>query len=178
MQKSWLWPRWFRAGVTILALAASVVQVTAWAQANPAVVPGQPLNFSVQLRPDTTEPITPECIAAEVTAGDRRVPAAQVRTTLESLGPDGARIRVTTAQRIDAPVVSVELTVGCESRVTRRYMLMAEAAPAAAPASVPMQAVAAVPSASAGPRVATPQRSEQRNEPRQERAAAAASRAA
>lgn len=112
----------------------------------PAAVLGQPLNFSVQLRTDSGEPITPECIAAEVTAGDRRVPAAQVRTALESLGPEGARIRVTTTQAIDDRVVSVQLNVGCQARVTRRYMLMAEPA-ARAERPAPVRA------ATAGPRL-------------------------
>jgi len=108
------------------------------------VVLGQPLNFSVQLRTDAGEPITPECIAAEVFAGDRRVPAAQVRTALESLGPEGARLRVTTTRRIDAQVVSVQLNVGCQARVTRRYMLMAEPA-ARAERPAPVRAATAGP---------------------------------
>ena len=177
MQKLWPRPRWLRAGVTILALAATAAQEAAWAQGTPAVVLGQPLNFSVQLRADSTEPVTPECIAAEVSAGARRLPAAQVRTTLESLGPEGARIRVTTLQRIDDPVVSVQLSVGCQSRVTRRYMLMAEpaaVAAVAASASVPAQTVVAAPPASAARRVAPAPRSE----PPQERRAAAVPRAA
>lgn len=146
MQKSWPRPRWFRAGVTILAWAASAAPAATWALATPAVVLGQPLNFSVQLRADSDEPITPECIAAEVTAGDRRVPAAQVRTALESLGPEGARIRVTTTQSIDDRVVGVQLIVGCQSRVTRRYLLRAEPA-ARAERPAPVRA------ATAGPRL-------------------------
>jgi len=114
-----------------MALAATAVCQTGWTQGSTSVVLGQPLNFSVQLRTDSGEPVTPECIAAEVSAGERRLPAAQVRTALESFGADGVRIRVTTTLRIDDPVVSVQLTTGCQSRVTRRYMLMAE--PAATP---------------------------------------------
>ena len=138
----------------------------------PAVVLGQPLNFSVQLRNDNGEPVTPECIAAEVSVGERRLPAGQVRTVLESLGPDGARIRVTTAQRIDEPGVTVQLTVGCQARVTRRYMLMAEPAAALAAAAVSpvlAQPVAASPPDNASTRVAPAQRSQ----PRQERPVAA-----
>jgi len=125
MQQSWFRPRWFRA--VVVASAAAAAGGAGWAQGAPAVVLGQPLNFSVQMRSDSGEPITPECIAAEVSVGDRRLPAAQVRAALESVGADGARVRVFTLQRIDEPVVSVQLTVGCQSRVTRRYMLLAEA---------------------------------------------------
>jgi pilus assembly protein FimV len=146
MQKSWLRPRWFMAGVA--ATAAMAACGPTWAQGVPAAVLGQPLNFSVQLRTDTGEPVTPECIAAEVSVGERKLPAAQVRTALESLGPDGARIRVTTAQRIDEAVVSVQLTLGCQARVTRRFMLMAEAAPASLPA-LAVAAIAPTPSSAA-----------------------------
>lgn len=173
MQKSWLRPRWFRAGVTVLASMAACA--TAWAQGAPAVVLGQPLNFSVQLRTDSGEPVTPECIAAEVSVGERKLPAAQVRTALESLGPEGARIRVSTSQRIDEPVVSVQLTLGCQARVTRRYMLMAEAAAAVAatpPASVPIAPASPVPPATSPTRAAPAQP----GTPRGERIAAAAPR--
>ena len=175
MHKSWLRPSWFKAGVTLLAAGAACA--TCWAQATPAVVLGQPLNFTVQLRNDTGEPVTPECIAAEVSVGERRLPAGQVRTVLESLGPDGARIRVTTAQRIDEAGVSVQLTVGCQARVTRRYMLMAVPAAAVAAAlagPVAAQPVAVLPPDNASTRVAPPQGSQ----PREARPAAAISRAA
>ena len=174
MHKSWLRPSWFKAGVTLLAAGAACA--TCWAQATPAVVLGQPLNFTVQLRNDTGEPVTPECIAAEVSVGERRLPAGQVRTALESLGPDGARIRVTTAPRIDQPGVSVQLTVGCQARVTRRYMLMAEPAAtvAAAAAAAAADAVAAQPAAASPPAGATTRVAPaQRSQPRQERPVAA-----
>lgn len=128
-----------------MAWAATAACGGACAQGAAAVVLGQPLNFSVQLRTDSGEPVTPECIAAEVSAGERKLPATQVRTALESLGPEGARIRVTTTQRIDDAVVSVQLTLGCQARVTRRYMLMAE--PAAVGATAVAAAVATVPAA-------------------------------
>lgn len=152
MQNSWPRPRWFRAGVG--ALLALTAFEAAWAQGVPAMVLGQPLNFSVQVRTDTGEPVTPECIAAEVSVGERRLPAAQVRAALESLGPDGARVRVTTVQGIDDSVVSVQLSLGCQARVTRRYMLMAEAPAAAAPPR-PAKAERTAPAraAPAGPRL-------------------------
>ena len=156
MKNSWPWPRWFRAGVGALAVLAGCQ--AAWAQGVPAVVLGQPLNFSVQVRTDTGEPVTPECIAAEVLVGGRKLPAAQVRTALESLGPEGARVRVTTLQGIDGSVVSVQLALGCQARVTRRYMLMAEAAavvgaPAVTAAPAAPRPVKAERVASVGPRL-------------------------
>ena len=173
MQKSPLRPSWFKAGATLLAAGAACA--TCWAQGTPAVVLGQPLNFSVQLRNDNGEPVTPECIAAEVSVGERRLPAGQVRTALESLGPDGARIRVTTAQRIDQPGVSVLLTVGCQTRVTRRYLLMAESSAAVAAAATSL--APAPPAAASPPDISTTRIAPaQRIQPRQERPVAASPR--
>ena len=168
MQNSWFLPHRIKA-LVVAAVAAGALGAC-WAQSartltltpattpTPAVVLGQPLNFSVQLRTDAGEPVTPECITAKVTAGERRLTAAQVRTALDSSGPEGARIRVTTLMRIEEPVVNVQLTVGCQARVTRSYLLMAEPAvnvPAAKPAAT--SAPAAGPSAT--------QRSERRSAP-------------
>ena len=168
MQNSWFLPH--RIEALVVAAVAAGALGPCWAQSarpptlalaptpisTPAVVLGQPLNFSVLLRTDAGEPVTLECITAEVTAGERRLTAAQVRTALDSSGPEGARIRVTTLMRIEEPVVNVQLTVGCQARVTRSYLLMAEPAvnvPAAKPAAT--SAPAARPSAT--------QRSERRS---------------
>jgi hypothetical protein len=106
---------------------------------------GQPLDFSVQVRTDPTETLAPECVSAEVLVGERRVPPAWVRAALEVQGPESARVRVVTTQAVDEPVVTVNVDVGCQSRVSRRYVLLVDlpvaqpAAPAfaAAPPEVP-----------------------------------------
>lgn len=162
MLKYWLRPRWFRAWVFALATVGACGAVESLAASTVAL--GQPLDFSVLLRSDSGEAITPECIAAEVSVGNRRLPATQVRAMLESAGADGARVRILTLQRIDEPVVSIELSVGCQARVMRRYMLMADMAASvtsaavssgqsARPAKVERAVPAAVRSLTAGPRL-------------------------
>ena len=179
MQNSWFSPH--RMNASVVAAVAAGALGTCWAQSarpptlvltptptstsTPAVVLGQPLNFSVQLRTDSGEPITPQCITAEVTAGERRLTAAQVRTALDTSRPEGAQIRVTTLMRIEEPVVNVQLTVGCQARVTRSFLLMAEPAvnvPAAKPAATSAQAA----------RTSATQRSERRPAPAARRAIA------
>jgi hypothetical protein len=128
---------------------------------------GEPLDFAVQLRTDSGENLAPGCVGAEVVMGERRVPPVWVRTSLEVLGPELARVRVTTTQPIDEPVVTVNVGVGCTLRVSRRYVLLVEppsmapavAAPAfaAAPPEVPAaMAAAGVPAgASTAPAAST-----------------------
>jgi hypothetical protein len=109
---------------------------------------GQALDFAVSLRTDPGETLVPECAHADVMLGDRRLPPPLVRTAIETLGPDAARVRVVSAERIDEPVVTLTITVGCTSRVSRQYVLLVDppamapavAAPAFAanPAPVPM----------------------------------------
>ena len=111
---------------------------------------GQPLEFIVQVRLQPGETLAQECVSAEVTVGERRVPPALVRAVLVATGADTARIRVTTDQAIDEPVVGVLLNAGCAAaRFTRRFVVLADppidTAPVmAAAVPVPVQALAPV----------------------------------
>jgi hypothetical protein len=124
---------------------------------------GQPLNFAVAVRLDAGDSLTPECVAAEVVIGDRRVPSALVRTVIESTGIGMARVRVQTQGNVDEPIVQVQLAVGCSNRISRSYVVLADppgmslappSAPslAAAPALLPpAPAEAAAPAQPAAP---------------------------
>lgn len=82
---------------------------------------GQPLDFAVTVKLDADESLSAQCVAAEVTAGDRRIPAAQVRTRLQRAG--GERIaRVSTTIRLNEPVVTVLLTLGCPPRLSHKFV--------------------------------------------------------
>jgi hypothetical protein len=105
---------------------------------------GQPLDFAVQVRLDAGEVLTPECVSAEITAGDQRVPPPLVRTRVEWQGPESARIRVFTLVGIDEPVIGINLSSGCSSRVSRRYVVLADPPElAVAPALTPLVLAAA-----------------------------------
>ena len=143
-----------------LAAAAALDAAAAGLSAtSTSAVLGQPLDFAVQVRLQPGETLAQECVSAEVTVGDRRVPPPLVRALLVATGTDAARIRVTTDQAIDEPVVGVLLNAGCASaRFTRRFVVLADPpidlAPATAAAPlVPAQALApaAVPSTGSPP---------------------------
>lgn len=122
------------------ALAAAGASAAGFGPGGPGAVLGQPLDFVIQLRTDAGEALAPECVAAEVTAGEHRVPPALVRTVLELLGPELARVRVQTLQGINEPVIGVQLTVGCQTRIARRFLVLADP-----PSSAATPAAAAVP---------------------------------
>jgi pilus assembly protein FimV len=82
---------------------------------------GQPLNFAAALRLDADESLERECVSAEVQSGDNKLASAQVRATLEGLGTE-RNVRVTTLSIIDEPVVTISVTVGCTSKITRKFV--------------------------------------------------------
>jgi pilus assembly protein FimV len=122
--------------VTFLALAALAAQAQAvgFGPAPTGAVLGQTLDQSVTVRLDPGERLGPECVSAEVLVGDQRLPANAVRARLE--GEGGAlSVRVLTTTVVDEPVVTLSISVGCPTRLSRRFVLFADPAPASAPSS-------------------------------------------
>lgn len=94
---------------------------------------GQPLEFVVPVRVEAGESITADCVSAEVMLGERRLPAPLVRTAVEVVSLDVVRVRVTTTQAVDEPVVNVGVSLGCPPRLARRFVVFAEPPATAAP---------------------------------------------
>ncbi|MBC7941096.1 MAG: hypothetical protein H7Z19_15290, partial [Chitinophagaceae bacterium] len=131
---------------SLAALAANSASAAGFGQSAQSAPLGQPLDFAVQLRLDAGEVLGPECVSAEVSAGDRRLPPALVRTELELTGPETARVRVLTSQSIDEPVLVIALQVGCVARVSRRFVVLADPpVTAAAPTMAAVPLIAAAP---------------------------------
>ncbi len=110
------------ASILLLAGAASSVEAAGFSRTISRTTLGQPLDFVALLVMGSDESFDRTCVAATVVAGDRLVPAAQVRSTLEGLGSAQPRVRVTTAVPMDEPVVTIEVTVGCNSKMSRRFV--------------------------------------------------------
>ena len=167
-----------RATALILACAASATtpeaQAIGFGRVAGSVVLGQALDLPVPLRLDPGERIGPECVSAEVAAGESRFGRDQVRVKLEPSKAGGATdsdwvARVTTQSAIVEPVIEVTLTVGCERRFSRRFTAFADppssapsvaaVPPARAPATVPLvgadsQVIAEAPATARQPRPA------------------------
>lgn len=122
--------------VTFVALAALAAQAQAvgFGPGPTSAVLGQPLDQLVPVRLDAGERLAPECVSAEVTIGEARLPAGAVRTRLEGEGSTLA-VRVMTSSIVDEPVVAVSVALGCPARLSRRFVLFADPAPASAPSA-------------------------------------------
>lgn len=151
----------------LIGLAAGVlpphVAALEFGPAPQSIALGQPLDFSVPLRLEPGESTAPDCTIADVTLGDEHLPAPLVRTRLERTDLRSALIRVTSTQAVNEPLVTVELSVGCGSRITRRFVVLAD--PSLAPAVAPSVAA---------PPVALPVAEPLRDAPPPPRAAVAA----
>ena len=131
---------------TALCVAASSAHALGFGRVSNATQLGQPLNFAAVVRLEPDEFLSRECVSAEVQSGENKLQAGQIRTTLES-GPEPAErsVRVTTSAIIDEPVVTVSVTIGCSSKITRRFVAFIDppavnlAEGGAAPAALPPQ---------------------------------------
>lgn len=89
---------------------------------------GQPLQLTVPLRLEPSEDLPPECLSAQVFFADNLQQPGTTSLRLVPAAP-GALERslvLTTTTRVDEPIVSVELSVGCSSKVVRRFTLLAD----------------------------------------------------
>ena len=84
---------------------------------------GQPLDFSVVVKLDADESLPPQCVTAEVTAGDNRLPPAQVQARLRRSGPRSEAVaHVVTTSRLNEPVITVMLSLGCPPRLSHKFV--------------------------------------------------------
>ncbi len=128
-----------------------------------ATVLGQRLDFSVPLRLDAGQSVAPECVTAEVLAGDLRVTPSAVQVAVVPGRETGERlVRVVTDSTIDEPVVTVTLQVGCTSPMTRKFVAFVDP-PMVAPAQAPRDATLAAALPNAAPAPKTVARSETAN---------------
>ncbi len=120
-----------RAAAISLTLGAMLLALVGSAQAlgfGPVVngsTLGQPLDFAAAVRLEVDESLARECVTAEVQSGEAKLPAAAVRVSLEA-GADARerQVRVTTLTPIDEPIVTVNVTAGCNPSVSRSFVTL------------------------------------------------------
>ncbi len=133
--------------LTLIALAVMTLMSDATAlgygRAPQNVALGQPLDFIIPLRLDASETLPSECVSAVVMTGDKQMPPATVKATVESLSQDGqpSVLRIRTHAIIDEPVVNIQVSAGCQTKVTRHFVAFADP-PAGSPAEAPAQMAA------------------------------------
>jgi len=115
---------------------------------------GKPLDASVPLSLADGEQLPDNCVRAEVSAGDARVPAGLLQMRVEG-EPGQLRIRLQSLVRIDEPALRITLALGCPLRLTREFNAFIDppASAAAVPAPAPALVSAPPPAAEPAPRV-------------------------
>ena len=107
----------------VLCFCASSAQAVGFGRVSNTTQLGQPLNFSAVVRLGPDEILARECVSAEVQSGENMLQPGLVRATLEGSAESADRVvRVTTNTLIDEPVVTVSVTVGCDAKVTRKFV--------------------------------------------------------
>lgn len=119
--------RWPLVVVTGTLLWASGAQAVGLGAAPQAVLMGAPLEFAVPVQLEPGESLDGECLSAEVQIGDRRQPAFSVSAVIDTTS-DARRtwVRVGTLAVVDEPVVAVQVSLGCSSRIVRQYTVFAD----------------------------------------------------
>ena len=108
---------------SMLWVAATTAQAVGFGRVSNTTSLGQPLNFEAIVRLATDETLTPECVFAEVFSGDNKLVQPLVRVQLDAGADAGERkVRVRTTTVIDEPVVTVLLTLGCDSKTSRKFV--------------------------------------------------------
>lgn len=108
-------------------LAASAAQAISFGRPPASVALGSTLDLVLPVRLEADEVLEPECVSAELTIGDRRVPPHNLRWAVESgSGPLDRQIRVMSMVVVDEPVVTVQINTGCSLRMSRRFTAFAD----------------------------------------------------
>ena len=115
-------------GVAIFCVAMSSSALTL-GRAKGVVLLGQTLKLTVPVQMEIGESASAMCFEADVFYGDSRQDASRVGVNTELLPQSTlANVTVTAQANVDEPVVTVYLRAGCDSKTTRRYVMLAELA--------------------------------------------------
>lgn len=149
-------------GVSLWTLAQGVLAV-GFGKLPDTTTLGQPLELKIPLRVDAGEDLRPECLNGEVHFSDNLQQPGTTSLRLDPAEPSATErvLRLSTSTRVDEPVVTVQITVGCASKVTRRFTLFADP-PMLAPVepAVPVASAAPPPPAPAAAAASRPDEAE------------------
>jgi pilus assembly protein FimV len=115
-------------GVALLCGATQSAHALGFGAAGHSNSLGQALDFSAKVVLERGETLLNSCVAAEVTSGDNKLAASQVRTSLQGEGL-ARTVRVTTTARLLEPTARVNLTLGCGAKVSRDFVLLLDPPP-------------------------------------------------
>ena len=93
----------------------------------PALI-GKPLDISVQAVLDAQDDVAGLCLEADVFYAENKIDSSKIRVGLTRTSPSStdAVITIRSSALIDEPVVTVYLRSGCQQKIERRYVLLAD----------------------------------------------------
>jgi hypothetical protein len=112
-------------GVALLGVAVGSFALTLGRTQDVAWV-GKPLDVQFQVQPDSVDDLLPDCLAAQVLYGDSALDPGRISVTTSQSTGAGQVIRVLTTLPINEPVVTVQLRVGCQQKLSKQYTFLAE----------------------------------------------------
>lgn len=86
---------------------------------------GEPLSVTVPVRLNAGEELDNECVVADVFYGDDKLGSSAVNVDMSGSG-NQRLARVRTTSRIQEPVFTVYLVVGCKTKITRKFVGFAD----------------------------------------------------
>ncbi|NRF69862.1 hypothetical protein HLB44_22915 [Aquincola sp. S2] len=111
----------------LLSTATTAARAIGFGPPPSQVTLGSPLNFALPLRIDPAETFDAACVHAEASFGDRRVAPHHLRWMIEAgAEPQQRLLRVVSLVAVDEPVVTVQVSSTCGTRITRRFTAFAD----------------------------------------------------
>ena len=89
---------------------------------------GEPLNVIIPIYGSPDEQLPAECVRSEVVIGESPLIGKLVKTQLLPPGQKSVlfRVQVSTSVKIDEPLVSVSVTVGCHSPINKQFLMFVD----------------------------------------------------
>ncbi len=118
----------------MLVLCPGAALALGWGKPATRAVLGETLRMTVPIRLEPGEQVANDCISAEVFFGDDKLGAKAVSARLLPTGrgandvatSNTRSVLVSTTTLINEPVVNVLLTAGCQARITRQFVALAD----------------------------------------------------
>ena len=92
-----------------------------------SVVMGRPLDVLIDVRPDPGTTLDPACLTATATVGDTHIDSSRIQiSVLPAADSRVQTVRVRSRVVVNEPILTVQLTAGCTSAMSRTYQVLAD----------------------------------------------------
>ena len=117
----------FASGVALLSVAMGSFALTLGHTQGVAWV-GRPLDVQIQVQSDSVDDLQSDCLSANVLYGETQIDPARISVSASPGAASGAgqSVRVVSTAIVDEPIVTVELRMGCQQKLSKRYVLFSE----------------------------------------------------